>query len=491
MLKKSFLAIVFVAIGIFVALGTSQAYQLDGMVTVPTTGTSVSPAIPSGGTSATTLHMFVDPGGVGQALIYGYYNARGAWDFIRVVNTSSVGVGAKVRFREGRNSNEVLDFGICLSAHDQWTAWIIGDTDPKTPATLYVYDSDTPMYPSFGTSVALKYKDTGAAKSITADDTKEGYFEIIGAVSWSEDTKVYGHVTTAAECQAVLTTDAAYQMPPYNSLFGNAYIFDVTGPMVGTYAYNATALSNFTTNVIPFSLQSDSSPRLDDADDINGNSTGLDEVNYVLTKWQEYATYDIETWWKGDTTIINTFPTKKLTIAKSILNNGPFNHSAHVCKDGTIGTYDASTAEAVTLGNCSPTDTKARCEQVGVKIYNDKEETPTTTSGVSPGETTVLEKCDEVSLITVGTTSTPVLATNLNQFNITAPAGYTLGWVLEDFIWDNDTLISLNRYTALHSTVAYGLPVISHELQNVGGGLSHMLPLRYRSLIQELVTVVN
>lgn len=466
MFKKSFLAIMLVAIGIFAVFGTAKADQIDGLVNGAGT-----PVLPTG------LNLYVNPGGSGDALIYGYYNVRGAWDFIRVVNTSSTrGVGAKVRFREGRNSNEVIDFGICLSSHDQWTAWVIGDTNPNNAATLYVYDTDTPMYPDFGTSVVLKDKDTGAAPSVTADDTKEGYLEIIGSVSWDESK--YKHVDTAAKCETALTTDYRVLDDVPNTLFGVAYIFDVTSPMYGTYAYNATALADFSHQPIVFSLASDSSPRLDNGTDIDGDGNSLNEVNYVLAKWREYATYDIEDWWKGATTIINTFPTKRWSI-NLLPFNGPFNDSARLCADGTIGTYDANTTD-----HCSTTDTSARCEAVTVELYDDKENSPHQTSGVSPGETTHLTKCDEVSLITVGTNASPVLATNLNQFNIVTPAGYVMGWLAEDFLSVNGVVDSTRSTTFTHANThqtAFGLPVISYELQNVVGAWSHMLPLRYDS----------
>lgn len=70
----------------------------------------------------------VNPDGLGQVLIYPYYTARGGNDtLISVVNTSSAAKAAKVRFLEGLNSREVLDFNLYLSPFDVWTAAVTSD----------------------------------------------------------------------------------------------------------------------------------------------------------------------------------------------------------------------------------------------------------------------------------------------------------------------------------------------------------------------------
>src|SRR5215813_5098195 len=74
------------------------------------------------------------PEGLGQALIYPYYTVRnGAQGFayntlLSVVNTTASAKAVKVRFLEGKNSKEVLDFNLFLSPFDVWTAAILPDT---------------------------------------------------------------------------------------------------------------------------------------------------------------------------------------------------------------------------------------------------------------------------------------------------------------------------------------------------------------------------
>ena len=73
----------------------------------------------------------VNPNGLGQALIYPYYTvnsdaAGNAYNsLLSVVNTTTSAKAVKVRFLEGKNSREVLDFNLYLSPRDVWAAGII------------------------------------------------------------------------------------------------------------------------------------------------------------------------------------------------------------------------------------------------------------------------------------------------------------------------------------------------------------------------------
>src|SRR5690606_35656779 len=64
----------------------------------------------------------VNPDGLGQVLIYPYYTVNnGNMTLISVVNTTNDVKAVKVRFLEGMNSQEVLDFNLYLSPFDVWT----------------------------------------------------------------------------------------------------------------------------------------------------------------------------------------------------------------------------------------------------------------------------------------------------------------------------------------------------------------------------------
>ncbi len=65
----------------------------------------------------------LNPDGLGQVLLYPYYTVNaGQHTLLSVVNTTDVGKAVKVRFLEGYDSREVLDFNLFLSPFDVWTA---------------------------------------------------------------------------------------------------------------------------------------------------------------------------------------------------------------------------------------------------------------------------------------------------------------------------------------------------------------------------------
>src|SRR3954466_15306657 len=89
-------------------------------------------AVASGAAQA----VYEDPNGLGQALIYPYYTVQTAGGnsyntYLSVVNTTTRGKALKVRFREGKNSREVLDFNLFLSPNDVWVG-VVGPADPTS-----------------------------------------------------------------------------------------------------------------------------------------------------------------------------------------------------------------------------------------------------------------------------------------------------------------------------------------------------------------------
>src|SRR6266542_791288 len=104
------------------------------------------------GATTATQAVNVNPNGLGQALVYPYYTTRAdantnAYNsLLSVVNSTGSAKAVKVRFLEGKNSREVLDFNLFLSPYDVWTTAIIPSGATTATAT-----------------------NTGGAKIITAD----------------------------------------------------------------------------------------------------------------------------------------------------------------------------------------------------------------------------------------------------------------------------------------------------------------------------------
>ena len=84
----------------------------------------------------------VNPDGLGQVLIYPYYTTNGGnITLLSVVNTTEHAKAVKVRFLEGENSREVLDFNLYMSKYDVWTAAVLPGADED--GTPYMLTTDT------------------------------------------------------------------------------------------------------------------------------------------------------------------------------------------------------------------------------------------------------------------------------------------------------------------------------------------------------------
>lgn len=103
------------------------------------------------GIAGTAQAVNLNPDGLGQVLIYPYYTTNdGNQTLMSVVNTTDSAKAVKVRYLEGYNSREVLDFNLYLSAYDVWVAAIADDAG--TP-TLYIPDTSCTVPYLYGMGV--------------------------------------------------------------------------------------------------------------------------------------------------------------------------------------------------------------------------------------------------------------------------------------------------------------------------------------------------
>src|SRR6202171_577341 len=125
----------------------------------------------------------VNPDGLGQVLIYPYYTTQGTNapynSLLSVVNSTNSGKVVKVRFLEGKNSFEVLDFNLWLSPKDVWTTAII-PMGAGAGIITSALSCTTPPIPAAGQPFTnVKFVEDGAFAGTGLDRTKEGYVEII------------------------------------------------------------------------------------------------------------------------------------------------------------------------------------------------------------------------------------------------------------------------------------------------------------------------
>jgi hypothetical protein len=207
------------------------------------------------GVASTAQAVNVSADGLGQVLIYPYYTVRNnasgqAYNtLLSVVNTTASTKALKVRFREGRNSVEVLDFNLFLSPFDVWTAAITpgvaisGSTD--YPAQIQSADKSCTIPDKIQKGEAIQFRTLGfEATDNAASRTMEGYVEIFEMSTETGSTAAKAlHVNGVPACGITDAGALADQAPPGGGLFGGLTIVNPAGG--GAFSQAATALANF------------------------------------------------------------------------------------------------------------------------------------------------------------------------------------------------------------------------------------------------------
>ena len=378
-------------------------------------------ALGAGSASAVSLNA----DGLGQVLIYPYYTVRetspgSAYNsLLSVVNSTGSAKAVKVRFLEGKNSREVLDFNLYLSAKDVWTAAIIPTTDG---AGIFTADKSctTPIVSSSSASPTpfVNYAYTGDTGGNTLDRTREGYVEIIemGDVVGSTATAVT-HVNGVPPC-----TPAALAAPtaPNNTVAGGGGLFG-TMTLINVlkgedFGIDATALNGFSTLPLWFE-PADTRPTLANVNpkrsvvvagtnvfitDWATSGNAADPVSAVLMHDNVYNEFVVEASTKSGTDWVVTFPTKREYVA--------------------VGSGSASKLFQSNFNNGS-------CDDVVVTQYDREERTIISQTSFSPPPPTQTDAlCWEANVLTIGS-RTVLGAKNGNSI----PTTFSAGWVAMNF----------------------------------------------------------
>ncbi len=175
-----------------------------------------------GGATATSLVLNAD--GIGHQLIIPYFTVQGDnATLMNITNTDLVnGKVVKVRFRGAANSDDLFDFQVLMSPGDVWTATIT--QDPVSKIALLKTTDKTCVLPSgvafaAGNAFATSRVDPTPTKGNSANETREGYVEIINMADipplpltalFTATKHVAGVAPcTAAALEAALGTDVA------------------------------------------------------------------------------------------------------------------------------------------------------------------------------------------------------------------------------------------------------------------------------------------
>jgi hypothetical protein len=295
----------------------------------------------------------LNPDGLGQVLIYPYYTVnKGQSTAFSVVNTDSVnGKAVKVRFLEGYNSREVLDFNLFLSPNDVWTAVITqtGDAGGAQVATAD-HSCTTPAIPAGGQPFLTGAYDGSSGSPFPADGgptditrTREGYFELISMGDIPAGTPLYDatlHNQTGTpdagtpDCGTPTSGNnpAGSLVPPTGGLFGAGQVINVDEGTL--FTYNADAIDGFTATTL-FSTSGLLNPSLLQANTNNSSfpggavayifgaggqlitldyADGIDAVSAVFTADTLYNEFFTDVNLGAATDWVVTFPTKRFYV---------------------------------------------------------------------------------------------------------------------------------------------------------------------------------
>jgi len=427
----------------------------------------------------------INPDGLGQVLIYPYYTTNGGnQTLLSVVNTSDEAKAVKVRFKEGKNSREVLDFNLYLSAWDVWTAALYDDAGTPTLTTADTSCTVPYIYGNGGVQEFLPWgmNDTGVADEYgPIERATEGYFEMIdmGVLTGDSAAAATHDYETGepADCSVLVdawtvfddkTNDQGYWLDdplvdieaPTGGLFGGASIIRVSAGHM--YSYDAKAINDFATTSTPnfqplHNAPGDSSPSLNSGDVMNGDifyagdalnsgtlTRGVDAISYVFMHDQVMNEYTTEALVGAGTEWVLTFPTKSFYVYAE--ESG----SEDAIPPFTT-TWDGEGAcEVVTLDTIWN-----REEKTIVNPVIPGEEVPPIVSPAPPGtidpenpiipftlcyETSVIRFIGELDVIPDGA-PTPILGSKNSHSINNGDLGFQYGWArlgMDDFPFDYD-----------------------------------------------------
>jgi hypothetical protein len=419
-------------------------------------------------------------------LIYPYYTVRGGnGTLLSVVNTHQEGKAVKVRFLEGYDSREVLDFNLYLSQYDVWVAQVYDNGSGGAVAT----NDNSCTVPAFTQTLAggikaqpfsnLGYSQGGYGQPqgtdhgpLGLDRTREGYVEMIEMGVVTNATKgsltALTHVAKVpAKCSQLV---AAWSPGGYWA--GNASI-DITSPTGGLFgagsvinvsegtiaAYDADAIDGFRDTAFhtnPGSLL----PNLSNANFLGAGqvgpvtsyvfnngvlvtsnyTTGIDAVSSVFTADHVYNEYVTDQLVGASSEWVVTFPTKRFYVDPAI-----------------VGTESAIPPFETVFDETS-------CFGIGLAYYDREETQPVGSIGFSPPPITGGNYlCYEAQAITFNQTGVEpgVASSILGSLLASNVDVYTSGWLDLSFPDSAEALLP-----SVEGNVFMGLPVTGFLVTN-------------------------
>jgi hypothetical protein len=494
----------------------------------------ISAAVLSAVSAGAAQAAYLSEDGTGQVLLYPYYTVRGGTDtLITLVNSTSRAKAVKVRFLEGMNSKEVLDFNLYLSKHDVWTAAVTVDSSGNPVLDVFDKTCTAPIRvsgingehqePFRSALLGESGKVNGVTVTApgTVDRAKEGYIEIIemgdirpptlGTVltSSTDASKTVGFEAAVTHVNGVPKDCGAVELG-WNTtgVFGTTSDFDTySGGLFGAgtlinvgdgtdYSYDPVALKAFSiyTRPLTHSRPGTESPSLGDSP--NTNSAILVETNGpipgvtpVSDNWTNGSSL---TSGAGGASGTSAAAVSAVLMRAAVMNEYVIEPAIHAGTDWVVGfptrrfhINDQQTARVLSsdfwpFRKAFLEDVAGLCEKIDIAYYDQEERSVTSGIDVSPSSNTFHQLCWEVNVVTFK--SSDVLKST-NKYDLTNIA-YNAGWATLTFdIAAIDDLGNATSYTgeaspnSEHYMIAdsgntyYGLPTIGFAVEKYVNGV--------------------
>lgn len=386
--------------------------------------------------SAHAVH--VNPDGLGQVLLYPSYTVQDGFDtYVHVVNTTTYTKAVKVRFLEGKNSQEVLDFNLYLSPKDEWTGVV---TRTENGAKLSTTDTTctAPAIPAAG--VAFRnFRYTGDSVNTTAR-TREGYLEIIemgdldpddaGAQGKAAVGAVHTSAGVPANCADVRAfANTSATLPVSGGLYGFNTLINVASGVATSV--DAVAIDDFWNPLIGGSHTSTGSlqPSLEQASNVahilNGTvvetvtfpaNRRVDAVSAVLARTAIMNDYVVGLDFDAKTDWVVTFPTKRFYVNPGVKSSDPA----------------ADQVARAPFTQKWLTDKSQSCDEISITYYDREEGTEHGEADFSPTpDVAVAALCNEVNTISIvehgGTGG--LFGAEFTKGQIELAEGFKAGWM--------------------------------------------------------------
>jgi hypothetical protein len=450
--------------------------------------TAVLAALGAIGAVGTASAVNVNPDGLGQVLIYPYYTVRtsttsaatGAQNtYISVTNSTSAAKAVKVRFLEGKNSKEVLDFNLFLSAGDVWTGAVLptAATDSVGVGSAKIITADKSC--TFGTVTATPgqpFSNVGYVGDLGGDSmdrTNEGYVELIemGVITHAGLLTAINHVGGVAPCTAATLAAAdtaglvGYLTTATGGLFGGASLIN---PSTGVdYSYDAVAIDGWDATVGGQGSASTSlTPSIVTGSITTSNvfvggavktatwgglTASRDAVSATIMRNHVMNEFVLDTSTQSGTDWVVTFPTKRFYVTgATALARQPFTNTFIAA-----GSCDVVSLSATALG--------------GVGVFSREEQFSSAPGGFSPVTVTSNSLCWEANVITFNNaTGSSTIFGSKNVSNIATT--FPNGWAKLGFLQPTMVLTPLTSTTNGVADVTlqsyFGLPVVGFMAQS-------------------------